>query len=144
VCGTVYGRPNRRTVITLFVTEVQHSARIHVSGDTYYSTRASKITFKVQLTAKKNSSESITYKGFQTCSQYNVFEQIIAYTWGTRRRSWLRQCATSQKTAGSIPDGAIGIFHCQSFRPHYGLGFDPDSNRNQYQEYFLGVKVAGA
>jgi len=24
---------------------------------------------------------------------------------------WLRHCATSQKVAGSIPDGLIGIFH---------------------------------
>jgi hypothetical protein len=28
----------------------------------------------------------------------------------TRWRSWLRQCATSRKVAGSIPDGIIGIF----------------------------------
>ena len=26
-------------------------------------------------------------------------------------RSWLGHCATSQKVAGSIPDGVIGIFH---------------------------------
>jgi len=30
-----------------------------------------------------------------------------------------------------------------SFRPHYGPGVDPASNRNKYQEYFLGVKAAG-
>ena len=30
---------------------------------------------------------------------------------GPRWRSWLRHCATSQKVAGSIPDGVIGIFH---------------------------------
>jgi hypothetical protein len=29
----------------------------------------------------------------------------------TRSRSWLRHCATSRKVAGSIPDGATGIFH---------------------------------
>jgi hypothetical protein len=28
----------------------------------------------------------------------------------TRRRSWLRHCATSRKVAGSIPDGITGIF----------------------------------
>jgi len=28
----------------------------------------------------------------------------------------------------------------QSFRPHYGPGFDLTSNRNKYQEYFLGSK----
>jgi len=30
-----------------------------------------------------------------------------------------------------------------SFRPHYGSGVDSPSNRNEYQEYFLGVKAAG-
>jgi hypothetical protein len=29
-------------------------------------------------------------------------------------------------------------------RPHYGPGVDSASNRNEYQEYFRGVKVAGA
>ena len=32
----------------------------------------------------------------------------------------------------------------ESFRPHYGLGVDSASNRNEYQECFLGVKAAGA
>jgi len=36
---------------------------------------------------------------------------VTAYTWGTRLRSWLRHCATSQKVAGSIVDGVIRIFH---------------------------------
>jgi hypothetical protein len=31
-----------------------------------------------------------------------------------------------------------------TFRPHYGPGVDSASNRNEYQEYFLGVKAAGA
>jgi len=30
------------------------------------------------------------------------------------------------------------------FRPHYGPGVNSASNRNEYQEYFVGVKVAGA
>ena len=29
-----------------------------------------------------------------------------------------------------------------SFRPQYGPGVDSVSNRNEYQEYFLGVKAA--
>ena len=29
----------------------------------------------------------------------------------TRWRSWLRQCTTGRKVAGSIPDRVIGIFH---------------------------------
>jgi len=31
-----------------------------------------------------------------------------------------------------------------SFRLHYGPGVDSASNRNEFQEYFLGVKAAGA
>jgi hypothetical protein len=30
------------------------------------------------------------------------------------------------------------------FRPQYGPGVHSASNRNQYQEYFLGVKATGA
>jgi hypothetical protein len=30
-----------------------------------------------------------------------------------------------------------------SFRPHYGPGVDSAFNRNEYQEYFLGVMAAG-
>jgi len=32
----------------------------------------------------------------------------------------------------------------KSFRPHYSLGVDSASNRNEYQEYLLGIKAAGA
>jgi len=32
----------------------------------------------------------------------------------------------------------------KSFRSHYGHEVESTSNRNEYQEYFLGVKAAGA
>jgi len=32
----------------------------------------------------------------------------------------------------------------KSFRPHYGPGVDSASNRNEYQEYLLGIKAASA
>jgi hypothetical protein len=32
----------------------------------------------------------------------------------------------------------------KSFRPHYSPGVDSASNRNEYQEHFLGVKATGA
>ena len=58
---------------------------------------------------------------------------------------WLRCCATNRKVAGSIPTGVIGIFiDTKSFRSHYGPGFDSASKRNEYQEYFLRLKTAGA
>ena len=44
-----------------------------------------------------------------------------------------------------IPAGVSGFFiDIKSFRSHYGSGVDSASNRNEYQEYILGVKAAGA
>ena len=52
---------------------------------------------------------------------------------------WLTCCATNRKVAGPIPAGVSGFFiDIKSFRSHSA------SNRNEYQEYFLGVKAAGA
>ena len=44
------------------------------------------------------------------------------------------------KVAGSIPDGFIGIFHLHT---PSGPGVDGPSDRNEYQEYFLGGGVKG-
>ena len=58
---------------------------------------------------------------------------------------WLRFCVANRKVAGSIPAGVSGSFiDIKFFRSHYGPGVDSASNRNEYQEYFLGVKTAGA
>ena len=49
------------------------------------------------------------------------------------------------KVAGSIPAGVNGFFiDIKSFRSHYDTGVDSASNRNEYREYFLGVKAARA
>jgi len=57
----------------------------------------------------------------------------------------LRCCATNRKVAGSIPNGVSGFFiYIKSFQSHCGPGVDSASNTNEYQEYFLGVKAAGA
>ena len=57
----------------------------------------------------------------------------------------LRYCATNRKVASSIPGGVSGFFiDIKSFPLHYGPGVDSASNRNEYQEYFLAVKAAGA
>jgi hypothetical protein len=42
------------------------------------------------------------------------------------------------------PEGHWNFSLTQSFRLHYGPGVDSISNRNEYQEYFLVVKAAGA
>ena len=78
------------------------------------------------------------------------FDEIGKFTdqqvnWGTAVAQWLRCCATNRKVAGSIPAGVSGfLIDIKSFRSHYGPGVDSASNRNKYQEYFLGVKAAGA
>ena len=35
------------------------------------------------------------------------------------------------------------FIYVKPFRSHYGPGVDSASNRNEYQEYFVGVKAAG-
>jgi len=66
-------------------------------------------------------------------------------TWGTAVAQWLRCCVANRKVAGSIPTSISGIFiGIKFFRSHYGPRVESASNRNEYQEYFLGVKAAGA
>ena len=65
---------------------------------------------------------------------------VLCYS-GPAVAQWLSCCATNRKVAGSIPDGVNGFFiDIKSFRSHYGPGVDSASNRNEYQEYCLGVK----
>ena len=66
---------------------------------------------------------------------------VCMYMWGSAIAQWLRCWATNRKVVGSIPAGFSEI---KSFRSHYGPGVDSASNRNEYLEYFLRVKTAGA
>jgi hypothetical protein len=69
----------------------------------------------------------------------------IFNVWGTRWRSWLRQCATSRKVAGSIPDGVTGIFHW--YNPSYrtmALGLTQPITEISAGNNSWGVKAAGA
>jgi hypothetical protein len=55
--------------------------------------------------------------------------------------SWLRHCATSQTVTGLIPNGVSAIFHWHNPSSHTtGPGVDSASNKQEYQEYFLGGK----
>jgi len=67
-----------------------------------------------------------------------MFIYIPTYA-GTAVAQWLRCCATNRKVA--VSEFFTDI---ESFRSHYGPGVDSVSNRNEYQEYFLGVKAASA
>ena len=78
-------------------------------------------------------------------SDSSFFSSVTPVDWGTAVAQWLRCCATNRKVAGSIPADVSGFFiDIKSFRSHYGPGVDSASNRNEYQEHFLGVKAAGA
>ena len=43
-----------------------------------------------------------------------------------------------------FPMVSLEFFIEISFQPHYGPVVDSASNRIEYQEYFMGVKAAGA
>jgi hypothetical protein len=74
-----------------------------------------------------------------------MFVSNMTYLVGTAVAQWLRCCAKNRKVAGSILDSVSGFFiDRKCFRSHYGSGVDSGSNRNEYQEHFLGVKAAGA
>ena len=64
---------------------------------------------------------------------------------GTRWRLWFRHYATSQKVAGSIPDGVIGIFlgHNPSGRT-MTLGLTQPVTEMSTRNISWGVKASGA
>ena len=57
---------------------------------------------------------------------------------GTAVAQWLRSLVRSQLVSLEF------FIDIKSFRSHYGPGVNSASNRNEYQENFLGVKTAGA
>ena len=79
------------------------------------------------------------------CRSYRTVVYIYVINMGTAVAQWLRCYAANRKVAGSISASVTGFFiNIKSCRSHYGPGVDSASNRNEYQEYFLGVKTAGA
>ena len=62
------------------------------------------------------------------CRGTNVVRSDTA-GWGT---------ALQAEFAGSNPDYAIGIFHWHILPDASGPGVDSTTDRNEYQEYFLG------
>ena len=64
---------------------------------------------------------------------------------GAAVAQWLRFCATNRKVLARSQLVSLEFsIDTKSFRSHYGPGVDSASNRNEYQEHFLGVKAAGA
>jgi hypothetical protein len=74
---------------------------------------------------------------FQTNAAHTLtsfFKIRLNIILGTRWRSWMRHCVTSRKVAGVI----------DLILPHYARRVDSASNKNEYPEYFLRIKAAGA
>jgi hypothetical protein len=70
-----------------------------------------------------------------------LFNNYIMILEGTAVTQWLRWGARNRKVVGSVPAGVTGIFvDIKSFRLHYGPGVDSASNRNEYQDHFMGGK----
>ena len=91
-----------------------------------------------------NSSMMLGFK-FHLKPSTEIFKIRSTFKLGTAVAQWLRCCATNRKVAVSIPVSVSGLFiDIKSFRSHYVAGIDSVSNINEYQEYFLGIKVAGA
>jgi hypothetical protein len=59
-----------------------------------------------------------------------------------RRRSWLRNRATSRKVSGSILDGATGIFHW--LHPSGRTSGQLSPTEKSTTDISWGLKVAGA
>ena len=55
----------------------------------------------------------------------------------------LGHCATSRKVAGSIPDGAIGIFHCHSPGRTMALGSTQPLTEMSTRNISWELKAAG-
>ena len=80
-------------------------------------------------------------------ARFYIKKPYCAHT-GTAVAQWLRCCATNRKVGRSLVRSqlmSLEIFiDIKSFRSHYGPGVDSASNRNEYREYFMGVKAASA
>ena len=66
-------------------------------------------------------------------------------TWSSLIRG--PRCAVLQIGRSLVRSQLVSVnffIDIKSFRSHYGPGVNSGSNRNEYQEYFLGVKAAGA
>ena len=96
---------------TLLSSVRQSSERHYVTGENICALSLN----KTENLVPKAASFSLTFSILQIKSlshQYNIniFNSLTVLT-GTAVAQRLRHCATNRKVAGSIPAGAIGIFH---------------------------------
>jgi hypothetical protein len=127
--------------------EVARSVRTKVRGDVFasYHVVAAKIAVEPVLhsLASWKRCFALPQLLYRRLHQTGLF-WVPPRTLGTR---WLVVEALRYKPQGRRIDSrwCHWIFSLTwSFRSHYGPGVDSASNRNEYQKYFLEVKVAGS
>jgi len=97
--------------------------------------------FSIAVILKNSRNKNIILKKYSK----KFISGIINIQWGTAVVQWLRCCARNRKVVDSISGCVSGFFmDIKFFRSHLGPEVDSACNRNEYQEYFLGVKAAGA
>jgi hypothetical protein len=65
--------------------------------------------------------------------------------WSVREAGQLPPFSAEKEISGDIFIFYFVVLLCSyGCRPRCGAGVDSASNRNEYQEYFMGVKAAGA
>ena len=80
-----------------------------------------------------------------TQSSVPVFLQVLFEKWGHAVAQLVEALRYKSGGRGFDPRWCHWNFSLtQFFRPHYDPGVDLASKRNEYQQYFLGVKVAVA
>jgi len=67
-------------------------------------------------------------------------ETITVLVW----RSGLGAALLVGRSGDQFPVVSLDFLGTYSFRPYHGHGVDSASSENEYQEYFLWVKAAGA
>jgi len=129
--------------------------QVGVSFDLYYDARKHKI--KKYSPSFVHSRFSINCKWLAhvllICATYKttngvlpcIFRDIyylacyLKHNGGTAVAQWLRCCATNRKVTGSMSAGVIGFFiDIILLIVLSPWGVESASNRNEYQEYFLG------
>ena len=95
----------RRIGVTYFLTDVSGQPGSLNVGNNYHS------TFRRIPKGRRSQWDGFLSEHFHF--HLLLFNILASTIWGegTRWRSWLKHCAASQKVAGPIPDGVIGIFH---------------------------------
>ena len=79
----------------------------------------------------------------ECCFMYSM--NHLSIVGGTRWHSWLKNCATSRKVAGSISDGINGIFHSDNPSGRtMAMGLTQPLTEMSTRNISWGVKAAGA